>query len=199
MAFVRRLRRETGLPVKVITGAEEARLIFRAAQHALGLHGGPHLLLDVGGEASSWCSCTRAARSGCAASRSAPPALPSASSPSDPPTARQVAPAGESTSSASWARSSPRPARGRGARDRHLGDREHAGRDGGGGARARICRGSTARARRRARSGACAGACSRSRPAAGRSSPHGREARRPDCRRRRCSRNSCSAAPAPRS
>src|SRR5213592_2187209 len=49
MAFVRRLRGETGLPVKVITGAEEARLIFRAAQHALGLQGGPHLLLDVGG------------------------------------------------------------------------------------------------------------------------------------------------------
>src|SRR5436189_274206 len=49
MAFVRRLRHETGLPVKVITGAEEARLIFRAAQHALGLQGGPHLLLDVGG------------------------------------------------------------------------------------------------------------------------------------------------------
>src|SRR5436189_21804 len=49
MAFVRRLRHETGLPVKVITGAEEARLIFRAAQHALGLQGGPPLLLDVGG------------------------------------------------------------------------------------------------------------------------------------------------------
>src|SRR2546426_11314986 len=49
MAFVRRLRREPGLPVKIITGAEEARLIFRAAQHALGLHGGPHLLLDLGG------------------------------------------------------------------------------------------------------------------------------------------------------
>src|SRR5205809_5102716 len=49
LAFVRRLRRETGLPVKVITGAEEARLIFRAAQHALGLRGGPHLLLDLGG------------------------------------------------------------------------------------------------------------------------------------------------------
>jgi len=49
LAFVRRLRRETGLPVKIITGAEEARLIFRAAQHALGLDGGPHLLLDVGG------------------------------------------------------------------------------------------------------------------------------------------------------
>jgi exopolyphosphatase/guanosine-5'-triphosphate,3'-diphosphate pyrophosphatase len=48
-AFVRRLRRETGLHVRVISGAEEARLIFLAARHALGLDGGPHLLLDVGG------------------------------------------------------------------------------------------------------------------------------------------------------
>ncbi len=48
-AFVRRLRRETGLPVKVISGPEEARLIFRAAAHALGLEGGPHLVVDVGG------------------------------------------------------------------------------------------------------------------------------------------------------
>jgi exopolyphosphatase/guanosine-5'-triphosphate,3'-diphosphate pyrophosphatase len=48
-AFVRRLRRETGLPVKVISGPEEARLIFRAACHGLGLEGGPHLLVDVGG------------------------------------------------------------------------------------------------------------------------------------------------------
>ena len=48
-SFVRRLRRETGLAVRVISGPEEARLIFRAARHALGLAGGPHLLLDVGG------------------------------------------------------------------------------------------------------------------------------------------------------
>src|SRR5262245_46364578 len=48
-AFVRRIRRETGLAVKVVSGLEEARLIFRAAHHALGLEGGPHLLLDVGG------------------------------------------------------------------------------------------------------------------------------------------------------
>jgi exopolyphosphatase/guanosine-5'-triphosphate,3'-diphosphate pyrophosphatase len=48
-SFVRRLRRETGVPVEIISGAEEARLIFRAARHALGLRGGPHLLVDVGG------------------------------------------------------------------------------------------------------------------------------------------------------
>ena len=47
--FVQRLRRETGLPVQIISGADEARLIFRAARHALGLEGGPHLLVDVGG------------------------------------------------------------------------------------------------------------------------------------------------------
>lgn len=47
--FVRRLRRETGIPVRVISGPEEARLIFHAARHALGLDGGPHLIVDVGG------------------------------------------------------------------------------------------------------------------------------------------------------
>jgi len=47
--FVQRLRRETGLPIEIISGADEARLIFRAARHAFGLDGGPHLLVDVGG------------------------------------------------------------------------------------------------------------------------------------------------------
>lgn len=47
--FIRRLRRETGLQVQVISGPEEARLIFRAARHALGLDGGPHLVVDMGG------------------------------------------------------------------------------------------------------------------------------------------------------
>lgn len=49
IAFIRRIRRETGIPVEVISGNEEARLIFQAARHALGLEGGPFLLVDVGG------------------------------------------------------------------------------------------------------------------------------------------------------
>jgi len=48
-AFIRRIRRETAIAVQVISGAEEARLIFIAARHAMGLDGGPHLLVDVGG------------------------------------------------------------------------------------------------------------------------------------------------------
>ncbi len=48
-AFIRRIRRETGIPVEVISGADEARLIFDAARHALGFRGGPHLLVDIGG------------------------------------------------------------------------------------------------------------------------------------------------------
>src|SRR5271166_5060517 len=47
--FIRRIKRETGLTVEVISGLDEARLIFQAARHALGLDGGPHLLVDVGG------------------------------------------------------------------------------------------------------------------------------------------------------
>jgi exopolyphosphatase/guanosine-5'-triphosphate,3'-diphosphate pyrophosphatase len=47
--FIRRIRRETGIAVKVISGKEEARLIFAAARHALGLEGGPYLLIDIGG------------------------------------------------------------------------------------------------------------------------------------------------------
>jgi exopolyphosphatase / guanosine-5'-triphosphate,3'-diphosphate pyrophosphatase len=47
--FVRRIRREAGIEVEVISGTEEARLIFIAARHAMGLDGGPYLLVDVGG------------------------------------------------------------------------------------------------------------------------------------------------------
>jgi exopolyphosphatase / guanosine-5'-triphosphate,3'-diphosphate pyrophosphatase len=48
-AFVRRLRRETGLSVGVISGEREARLIFKAVRHALGLETDAHLLIDIGG------------------------------------------------------------------------------------------------------------------------------------------------------
>ncbi len=47
--FIRRIRRETGIKAEVIAGAEEARLIFVAARHAMGLEGGPHLIIDIGG------------------------------------------------------------------------------------------------------------------------------------------------------
>jgi exopolyphosphatase/guanosine-5'-triphosphate,3'-diphosphate pyrophosphatase len=47
--FIRRIRRETGLSVEIISGHDEAQLIFDAARHALGLDGGPYLLIDMGG------------------------------------------------------------------------------------------------------------------------------------------------------
>ena len=48
-SFIARIRRETRLKVEIISGAEEAQFIFNAARHALGLEGGPYLLIDVGG------------------------------------------------------------------------------------------------------------------------------------------------------
>lgn len=47
--FIARIKQETGIDVEVISGREEAQLIYHAAQHALGLEGGPHLLVDLGG------------------------------------------------------------------------------------------------------------------------------------------------------
>jgi len=47
--FVARLRRETGVPVRIISGQEEARLICRAVLHAAGADERPRLLVDVGG------------------------------------------------------------------------------------------------------------------------------------------------------
>jgi exopolyphosphatase/guanosine-5'-triphosphate,3'-diphosphate pyrophosphatase len=47
--FIRRVKHDAGITVEIISGAEEARLIFQAARHAMGLEGGPHLLVDVGG------------------------------------------------------------------------------------------------------------------------------------------------------
>lgn len=47
--FVARLRRKTRIPVQVISGPEEAHLIYRAVQHASDLRNGPALLVDVGG------------------------------------------------------------------------------------------------------------------------------------------------------
>lgn len=49
-SFIARIRRRTGIEAEIIPGAEEARLIFLAARHALALKNGPPcLLVDVGG------------------------------------------------------------------------------------------------------------------------------------------------------
>src|SRR2546427_5319641 len=40
--FIARIKRQAGVEVEVISGREEAQLIYRAAQRALGLEGGPH-------------------------------------------------------------------------------------------------------------------------------------------------------------
>ncbi len=48
-AFLERVRRETGLRLEVISGGEEAHLVFVAARHAMGSNGEPELLVDLGG------------------------------------------------------------------------------------------------------------------------------------------------------
>lgn len=47
--FVDRLAQQTGLSVRVISGAEEGRLIFLGVQHGIALSNQPTLVVDVGG------------------------------------------------------------------------------------------------------------------------------------------------------
>ncbi|MEX2273010.1 MAG: Ppx/GppA phosphatase family protein [Vicinamibacterales bacterium] len=47
--FIARVRRETGIRVRVISGAEEARLIHRAAGYGVDMSEGPAVVIDVGG------------------------------------------------------------------------------------------------------------------------------------------------------
>jgi exopolyphosphatase/guanosine-5'-triphosphate,3'-diphosphate pyrophosphatase len=47
--FIERIGRTLGLDVRVISGREEARLIYLGVRHAMPLKGGPHLIVDIGG------------------------------------------------------------------------------------------------------------------------------------------------------
>lgn len=47
--FVAMILEETGLRVRVISGAEEARLIFLGVKHSIALPDGPTLIVDIGG------------------------------------------------------------------------------------------------------------------------------------------------------
>ncbi len=53
--FLQQLRALAGLDVRVLTGEEEARLIYRAVQHAVDLGEGVQLLVDIGGGSTEWC------------------------------------------------------------------------------------------------------------------------------------------------
>jgi exopolyphosphatase/guanosine-5'-triphosphate,3'-diphosphate pyrophosphatase len=47
--FLARAKRELGLYVRVVSGREEARLIYLAVRHAANLKSDPHLIVDIGG------------------------------------------------------------------------------------------------------------------------------------------------------
>lgn len=47
--FVDLVEEQTGIKIRVISGAEEARLIFLGVKHSMALSGGPTIVVDVGG------------------------------------------------------------------------------------------------------------------------------------------------------
>lgn len=53
--FIAQVRALTGLPVRLLSGEEEGRLIFRAVRHAVDLSRDTVVLADVGGGSTEWC------------------------------------------------------------------------------------------------------------------------------------------------
>jgi exopolyphosphatase/guanosine-5'-triphosphate,3'-diphosphate pyrophosphatase len=47
--FIERIARQTGLDVRIISGREEARLIYLGVRHGMNLGAGPSLIVDIGG------------------------------------------------------------------------------------------------------------------------------------------------------
>jgi exopolyphosphatase/guanosine-5'-triphosphate,3'-diphosphate pyrophosphatase len=57
--FLARVRVRTGLAVRVLSGDEEARLIFRAVREAVDLGRGSSVVIDVGGGSTEWITARR--------------------------------------------------------------------------------------------------------------------------------------------
>src|SRR5688572_190696 len=47
--FIERAYRELGIKVRIVSARDEARLIYAGVRHCVDLHGGPHLIVDIGG------------------------------------------------------------------------------------------------------------------------------------------------------
>ena len=52
--FLARVKAQTGLDVELLTGVEEARLIYRAVREAVDLGPGRAVIVDVGGGSTEW-------------------------------------------------------------------------------------------------------------------------------------------------
>lgn len=53
--FLQQVKALAGVDVRVLSGEDEARLIFRAVRHAVDLAEGYQLLVDIGGGSTEWC------------------------------------------------------------------------------------------------------------------------------------------------
>ena len=56
--FIKRIRKELGLKIRVITGEEEARLIYFGVRHSMDLSDSPAMIVDIGGGSVELMVCT---------------------------------------------------------------------------------------------------------------------------------------------
>ena len=56
--FIKMVRKELGLKIRVITGEEEARLIYLGVRHSMDLSDSPAMIVDIGGGSVELMACT---------------------------------------------------------------------------------------------------------------------------------------------
>ncbi len=56
--FIKLVRKEVGLKIRVITGEEEARLIYLGVRHSMDLSDAPAMIIDIGGGSVELMACT---------------------------------------------------------------------------------------------------------------------------------------------
>ncbi len=87
--FLSRVRAQTGLKVRVLSGHQEGRLVYRAVREVVDLGAGTALIVDVGGGSTEWIV-TRAGRLSRVVSLPLGSLRSSLALPGDPPSARAV-------------------------------------------------------------------------------------------------------------
>jgi len=82
--FIEQVYQETGFCIEVISGEQEASLIYQGARHAYAMNERPHLIMDIGGGSTEFIHCSAAGMHQCWSFEAGASRLLEVLSPADP-------------------------------------------------------------------------------------------------------------------
>ncbi len=88
--FIEQVYRKTGFRIEVISGEEEASLIYKGAKHAYEINERPHLIMDIGGGSTEFIHCSAVGMHQCWSFEAGASRLLEVLSPADPMNAADI-------------------------------------------------------------------------------------------------------------